>query len=126
MTRTRAPPPPAPGFGNSYKGLVKESDVLHPVNKRLSDDDWPTFTLSDATVYTKQYEDLANLLLVEKKGPFPIRGRMTVDYSDEGQVSARMCLPRSRAHCRMFANLCPISSPLATQTETCQHRDSGL
>lgn len=69
--------------------------MLYPVDKRLSDNDWPTFALYDATVYDKHFSGLKNLLMVEKEGPFPIRGRMLVDFDDECQVSARMC-PQAR------------------------------
>lgn len=88
MGRTRAP-----GFEHSSKGFAKEAEILHPVDKKQLDDDWPTFSLHNATVYSEQLEGLANLLMVEKKGPFLMRGRMVVDHDDERQVNACMCYP---------------------------------
>lgn len=91
MPRTRGTPR-ASSHDNDAKAFVKESDILHPVDKRWPDDDWPTFPLYNATVYGKDFATLENLLMVQKKGPFPMRGRMVVDYDDESQVSARMWL----------------------------------
>lgn len=93
MPRTRAPAP-APGRDQGSQSFKMESDVLYPVDKRLPDNDWPTFALYNATVYDKHFSGIQNLLMVEKEGPFPIRGRMVVDFDDESQVSARMCSPK--------------------------------
>lgn len=90
MPRTRAPAP-APTPDHDAKGYMKEVDVLHPVDKRKPDEDWPTFPIRNVTVFGKLLTSLENLLMVEQRGPFPIRGRVVIDRTDTLHVEARTC-----------------------------------
>ncbi|SPO00653.1 uncharacterized protein DNG_03402 [Cephalotrichum gorgonifer] len=96
MPRPRAPPP-LPSFDRDAKGYVKEEDVLHPVDKTRPDGEWPTFEMRNAIVYGKDLTTLEGLLLVEKKGPFVLRGRITVDVTNEDHTQAFLStrIPRS-------------------------------
>lgn len=111
MPRTRAPPPASSPEHNA-KGYAKEADVLHPVDKRKPDDDWPTFPLRNATVFGKLLAGFENLLMVEQRGPFPIRGRVAIDRTDALHVEARTCHPRPRDS---FAKY-PLTRPLLVRS----------
>jgi hypothetical protein len=115
MPRTREPaPPPSVALPD---GFVKESALLLSVDKSRPDIEWPTFDVRNATVYSKDYQSLEDLLKVERKGPFPIRGRLYTDPDDERQTSACMflCLIASLA-CDMIARTLTALGALTFKT----------
>lgn len=65
-----------------------ETDILKPTPAEFYDetDQWATFVLTDATVYTKDGKRLANPLLPD--GPFVIRGKVEVDVENKQQREA--------------------------------------
>ncbi|KAL2016698.1 hypothetical protein VTK56DRAFT_3161 [Thermocarpiscus australiensis] len=61
---------------------VKESSVLRRQPPTVSDNDWPCYVLTDATIYRKDGKTLANPLLVHAQGPLVVRGFLEVDEDD--------------------------------------------
>ncbi|KAF9700366.1 hypothetical protein EKO04_002014 [Ascochyta lentis] len=65
---------------------IPESDVLKPIGPSVSEDDWPEFVLSDASVVYESNGKPANLLLAYADIPLKVQGRL-------------QSLPRGRADC---------------------------
>jgi hypothetical protein len=61
----------------------KESSVLKPAPRDISDNDWPCYVLKDATVYRKDGKTLANPLLVHLEGPLVVRGILEVAEDEQ-------------------------------------------
>lgn len=59
---------------------ARESHVLKRA-AGLSSDDWPCFVLNDAVVYDKG-GSIVNLLQLDLRGPFTVRGRLEVEEMD--------------------------------------------
>ncbi|KAG5930493.1 hypothetical protein E4U53_002226 [Claviceps sorghi] len=57
----------------------QESSVVRTVSKDQTPDDWPIFELADAIVLDKDGQAMENALLVGKRGPFVVRGRLIID-----------------------------------------------
>jgi hypothetical protein len=96
MAARRAKPvgaPIPPGFTtDSHKNWIQESQILLPVDKTLPDSEWPIFTLRDVTIWRRDGQAYEDLLYVQNKGPFIVRGHLVVDHSDETQVKTRRFL----------------------------------
>jgi hypothetical protein len=61
---------------------AKESNVVKPTLPTLASDDWPCWVLTDAVVYDKS-GNLANVLDVDLRGPFKVKGFLEVDDKDQ-------------------------------------------
>jgi len=93
MSARRARPAGAPTpprfITDSHSHWIQESQILLPVDKALPDSEWPIFTLRDVTVWSHDGLAYGDLLYIEKKGPFIVRGHLSIDHSSQQQVNAR-------------------------------------
>lgn len=71
---------------------MKESSLLKPRPPKVSTNDWPSYVLSDATIYRSDGKTLANPLLVQLEGSLVVRGCAEVD--DANLFSNRKQKPR--------------------------------
>jgi hypothetical protein len=55
---------------------ISESDVLKPTEPSVSEDDWPEFVLSDASVVYESNGKPANLLMAYADTPLTVHGRL--------------------------------------------------
>ncbi|KAL2136390.1 hypothetical protein VTI74DRAFT_4034 [Chaetomium olivicolor] len=73
---------------------TKESAVLKPASREISDSEWPCYVLTDATIYRKDGKTLANPLLVHVEGPLVVRGLLEVD---EDKILPNLVRPSLRS-----------------------------
>ncbi len=71
----------AAGITNYRIRWINESSLLKPRPQDVSANDWPTYVLSDATIYRQDGKTLANPLLLPLEGSVVIRGRLEYDES---------------------------------------------
>lgn len=67
---------------DSHIRWAKESSVLKPAPQNITDNDWPVYVLTDATIYRKDGITLANPLLVHLQGPIVVRGFLEVEEDE--------------------------------------------
>jgi hypothetical protein len=87
--RPAGAPTPHTFITDCHKNWIQESQILLPVDKTLADSEWPIFILRDVTVWSDDGLAYEDLLYVQNKGPFIVRGHLLVDQSDELQAKAR-------------------------------------
>ncbi|KAK4189624.1 hypothetical protein QBC35DRAFT_379721 [Podospora australis] len=58
---------------------IKDTTILKPASADVDSNEWPTYVLTDATVYRKDGRTIANPLLVHVEGPLVIRGHLEID-----------------------------------------------
>ncbi|EFX02632.1 hypothetical protein CMQ_2561 [Grosmannia clavigera kw1407] len=62
-----------------------EASILKPIDATVNSDEWPSFYLTDAAIYSKDGTSLANALLVGTEGPFVVRGKLEGEEEDGSQ-----------------------------------------
>lgn len=63
--------------------FYKEAYVFRSVGSDKEEDDYPSFLLSDVTIFKANGVSLCNVLNAELEGMFTVRGKLVIDEADE-------------------------------------------